>query len=62
MKTICWKDKFETLKKARIAARVRGKKLKKVFQAYHCPICGKYHLTKMKRKEFLNTKEGKKSK
>lgn len=61
---LCWKDKFKSVKKARKAARVRGKRLGCVFHVYECKKCGKgtYHLTKYSKKDVkcLNKRRGSK--
>lgn len=55
----CWKDCFDTEKEARIAAKSRGDRFKDTMNHYLCDHCGKWHLTKMLRKDYKQWKQRK---
>ena len=42
---MCKKIPYANLKFAKLAAKVLSKKLNHHMLYYHCPQCGKYHLT-----------------
>lgn len=39
------KKKFETKRKARLAAEYLSREFDKPFRIYECPVCGKWHTT-----------------